>query len=81
MSPTAAVRVSGVKVRPFWPTATSWTVAFEEEDAGVEVVLLLLVVVVGELLSVLYPYWAWIVGKRERRERKKIVDFRMGMVR
>lgn len=75
--------MSGVKVRPFCPTATSWTVVFAlvfGEDAGEEVVLLVVVVVVEELPLSPYPYWAWMVGERERRERRKKVDFRMGMV-
>jgi hypothetical protein len=75
-----AVRVSGVKTRPFWPTLTSWMVDEDEDEdededgAGTEEE----VVVAGE-----GPYWAEMVGKREERRmsrKVKKVDFAADIV-
>jgi hypothetical protein len=70
VSPTAAVMVSGVKTRPFLPTATWWTFGTEAEDAAVALVVAVVVVVVAEDGLPYWPYTA--LGSRVARRTVEI---------
>ena len=70
VSPTAAVRVSGVKTSPFLPTATLWILDAEAAAAA----LVAAVAVVEEEEDGELPYWPRTLERMEVRRRKENVD-------